>query len=202
MLEISNPNSVSQVVEVLAKGGLAVIPTDTVYGIAALGSSEVGREKLLNIKPRPDSKPISFLIDETLAKTPELEILVKLNQESKDLMAKHWPGALTLVFNKTQIGKDSEMFATTLKAFGGDTVGLRCPAHSWLQEVIKITGPLATTSANLHNAHTPKNLKELSPEIAQLADIICDGGELSKVASKVIDVTGEESKVLRDSALK
>lgn len=212
-------DSIKQVAEILKNDGLAVIPTDTVYGITAIGSSPTAREKLLNLKPRSNT-PIGFLIADIENENFKLEDLFELNQESKNIMAEHWPGALTLVLKRTQLGKDSPIFAggqgssfdisgeisgfdiSGDLSFGGETAGIRCPDHPWLRELIRTTGPLATTSANLHKVSVAQDIESLAEEICQGVDVICDGGSLAAVASSVIDMTGEKPEVLREGTIK
>lgn len=203
-------DSIKQVAEILKNDGLAVIPTDTVYGIAAIGSSPTAREKLLNLKPRSNT-PIGFLIADVENENFKLEDLFELNQESENIMAEYWPGALTLVLKRTQLGKDSPIFAGGQGSpfdisgdisFGGETAGIRCPDHPWLRELIRITGPLATTSANLHKVSVAQDIESLAEEICQGVDVICDGGSLAAVASSVIDMTGEKPEVLREGTIK
>ena len=195
-------NKIEAVAEILLNDGLAILPTDTVYGLAALGSSPTARARLLALKPRPKSHPIAFLIS-----SPEdikrLGVNLNIKMDLMDLISEHWPGALTIVFERSPLntpGEESkgtadesivadESIAAGEAEFGEHTVGIRCPDYPWLNQLLALTGPLAVTSANLHNLPVPASIQDLDSQIMNGVDIIVDGGELSKTPSTVIDLS-------------
>ncbi len=190
----SQPNSIAQVADVLLAGGVALVPTDTVYGIFVRGKE--GRKKLLSVKPRSNDKPISFLVPNG----SDLSGVVEISKLGYELIEKHWPGGLTIVFSKVKQPPDEymvETFGGDDPAFGGNTLGVRCPNHEWLLELLEITGPIAGTSANVSGQKTPLEIKDLDEQIRQSVDIICDGGALSDTASTVVDLTADSLKILR-----
>ncbi len=133
----------------LRAGGVVLIPTDTVYGLAALSAAAV--EDLFVLKGRPVDRSVAVLV----ADRPAAESLATSVPEAlADLMDRHWPGPLTVVLPRPQASGPR---------LGGDaeTVGVRCPDHSWLRRLLAEVGPLAVTSANRHTTPTP-------PEAAQV----------------------------------
>ena len=161
-------------------GGVIIFPTETVYGIGTLASNGKGIKRIYEIKKRSPDKPLQILIaDLKQAESLALDISPK----ARELMKKHWPGPLTLVF----------------KARSGGTVGIRMPKHDWLMKLIKETGPLAATSANLSGESEPVSVQEVKIE----ADLLVDGGKCKLgESSTVLDVSVDPPLILREGKLK
>ena len=133
----------------LRAGGVVLVPTDTVYGLAALSAAAV--EDLFDLKGRPADRSIAVLVaDRSAAESLAESVPAPL----AELMNRHWPGPLTVVLPRRQASGSR---------LGGDaeTVGVRCPDHPWLRRLLAEVGPLAVTSANRHATPTP-------PEAAQV----------------------------------
>ncbi len=176
-----DPALVEQLATALRTGGAIVLPTDTVYGVAALPSVPGATARLFALKGRRPDTPLAVLVaDESAARaisdlwTPGLERLV----------ARFWPGPLTLV-----LGRDVSAGSWDL---GGDprTIGVRCPAHPLVRAVAARVGPLATTSANAHGQPTPTTAAAAAATLAGPVAAIADGGPLGAAASTVVDATG------------
>ena len=122
----------------LRAGGVVLVPTDTVYGLAALSAAAV--EDLFDLKGRPADRSIAVLVaDRSAAESLAESVPAPL----AELMNRHWPGPLTVVLPRRQASGSR---------LGGDaeTVGVRCPDHPWLRRLLAEVGPLAVTSANRH----------------------------------------------------
>lgn len=147
--------------EVLQDGGVAAIPTDTVYGLAAVASETEAVAKLAAMKGRSKSQPIAVLV----ADAAQAEELVgELSAEAMALMDAFWPGPLTIVLpaaegtaNVAEVLSGSEMAGTAAAdttmagtAAAATTIGIRCPDHNWVCELARRVGPIAATSANQH----------------------------------------------------
>ena len=135
-------NNINDIVEILKKGGVAIFPTDTVYGIGALPNKESLR-RLYKMKKRDFSKKIIALIDNP----DKLKVLTSETEENIDSIKKvieeYWPGELTIIF------KANEMFTEKFDD-GLKTVGIRIPRNKTAIEIIKNTGGIVlTTSANI-----------------------------------------------------
>ncbi|MFA4905521.1 MAG: L-threonylcarbamoyladenylate synthase [Candidatus Margulisiibacteriota bacterium] len=175
-----NNESLKKAHEVLMSGGIVIFPTETVYGIGTLASNEKGVKRIYEIKKRSSDKPLQVLI----ADLKQIESLaLEITPKARELMKKHWPGPLTLVF----------------KAKSGGSVGIRMPKHDWLLKLIKETGPLAATSANLSGETEPISAQEVKIE----ADLLIDGGKCKLgEASTVIDVSVDPPLILREGRIK
>lgn len=165
--------------EVLAAGGLVVIPTDTVYGLAAHLFSPASTARIFELKGRPTSRPLAVLVAD-LAQACALAIF---DDEARKLAEEGWPGPLTIVLNSAkhlgQLGGD------------GETVGIRVPRHPFCLSLLRLTGPLAVTSANPSGGTTPAGVGEITELFGDGIDLYVDGGEISTAASRVVSVAGE-----------
>lgn len=159
----------------LLSGGVAIVPTDTVYGLAAHPDFPAAVEKLYSIKGRERSKPVALLVD-----SPSV-LASGASAAAQRLAAKCWPGALTIVLDS-------------------DGEGYRAPDHGWLRRLIaRCGGALRTTSANLSGRKAPATLEEALAQLGGLADVAIDGGRCAGgVASAVVRAKRDGSiEVLR-----
>jgi L-threonylcarbamoyladenylate synthase len=162
---------------ILLSGGVAVLPTDTVYGLAAHPDFPAAVKRLYSIKDRAAAKPIALLAaDESAAAR-------YIGDEAAAIGAKYWPGALTLVF-------------------GGE--GVRVPAHGWLRRLIaKCGGVLRVTSANLSGRREATDAEAALAEVGLSADLTVDGGiSPGGTASSVWKVEAGGIEVLREGPVK
>lgn len=190
-----NPNAevINLAATVLRDGGIAVFPTETVYGLGALADSCFGPHELFEIKVRPESLPIPLLVETEDA----LDIWGDDVPDYAHKLAKaFWPGAVTLIV------KASERVPKDFRASDG-SVGLRSPNHEVVLELIQAAGgPLFTTSANTHGNPAPGAFDEIEPRIISHADIVLNGGETEhQVPSTVVLCTGPEPVIVREGAV-
>lgn len=180
----------SLAVAAIGNGKIVGLPTDTVYGLAVDAFDGAAVAGLYQLKGRPVSKPISLLVD-TLDRAAELAVLPP---SASELVAKHWPGPLTVVV-RTRV---------SLPDWVGDsaasTVGLRIPAHKTALALLRQTGPLAVTSANLSSQATAVD-NVAAEAIFGAAVAVYLEGTGGGVASTVIDCTGSEPQILRAGPL-
>jgi len=172
----------------LSRGGIVIIPTDTVYGLAALASDGAAVEAVFVAKNRPTDRRVAVLV----ADTSQAESLVSASTEF-ELLAEHfWPGPLTLVVPRSP---DAPTAA-------GDraTIGVRCPNHRFVVEVCRHVGPLATTSANSHGEPSATRAVEASLMLPDVP-LVIDGGSCPGVASTVVDLCGRRPVVLREGSI-
>src|SRR6202011_3033684 len=163
----------------LRSGGVIAFPTDTVYGLAAAADDEVARRRIYLIKGRPVGLPLILMA----AAESQLEGFVHLDNRAEAIIRSWWPGPLTVI----------------LHAKGGGTLGVRIPKHDVALELLRATGPLMTTSANLHGKDPAMTAgdAELPGVMAVLDGAVAPGG----IASTVLDLTGPEPHVLREGAI-
>jgi L-threonylcarbamoyladenylate synthase len=182
-------SALARVVEALRHGGVVVVPTDTVYGLAVATAVPGATATLFEIKGRPASVPLAVLVD-SLEQAGEL---CDPPTPPVHRVVEHlWPGPLTVVLRRAARSAALEL--------GGDgsTVGIRCPDHAFVRAVARQVGPLATTSANRHGEHTGVTAGDVAAALAggDLA-LIVDGGTCAGLASTVIDGTDPALPVLR-----
>jgi L-threonylcarbamoyladenylate synthase len=172
----------------LRKGDLAVIPTDTVYGLAADAFSPPAVTDLLTAKGRGRQMPPPVLVGTVRAATALVEDLTEFG---KDLMDEFWPGGLTLVMRANR----------NLVWDLGDTKGtvaVRMPLHELTLELLKQTGPLAVSSANRSGAPPATTAADAEAQLGEAVAVYLDGGPCSgDVPSTIVDLTGVVPKLLR-----
>jgi tRNA threonylcarbamoyl adenosine modification protein (Sua5/YciO/YrdC/YwlC family) len=165
----------------LIRGGAVVaFPTDTVYGLGAAADDEVAQKRIYHIKGRPVGLPLILMV----AAESQLENYVHVDSRAESVMQRWWPGPLTLI----------------LHAKGGGTLGVRIPKHKVALGLLRTSGPLMTTSANLHGRDPAMNADEAAALAGVMA--VLDGGAApGGAASTVVDLTGQEPHVLREGAI-
>ncbi len=182
-----NPDAglIRQAAEIIVKGGLAIIPTDTVYGIAANMLNKAAIDRLYQIKQRPKDKPFSLLIDK---KDAIENYAVAIPVAAYKLMDKFWPGPLTLI----------------LKSKNGGTIGLRMPDSQVALRVISFAGvPIACPSANLAGKKAPTDFPEAIRDFSGIVDMAVDAGRIALgIESSIVDLTVEPLLILREAAIK
>ena len=155
-------------VAALRAGRAVILPTDTVYGLCALPEHE---DVLFELKGRDRSKPVALLaaeVEALVAAVPGLD---------PSLLERYLPGPYTLVVG---------------------AVGVRVPVlPPAAAEVVRAVGVVAATSANLSGRPDPRRVEDVPEEIRAACGAIVDAGELPGVPSTVIDLTGDEPRVLR-----
>ncbi len=177
-----NEATLAEVAQCLMHGGVVVIPTDTVYGLAAHPQFPNAVARLYTMKARDRQKPIALLASDVSAVE---RFGATLSSQAKEL-AQHWPGALTLVL---PVGETEE--------------GFRVPGHTWTRQLLAACGGvLRVTSANLSGAQPATDIPQALAEVGLTADLVVDDGvSPGGVASTVVRVCAEEVSILREGAI-
>lgn len=179
--------------DLIKDGFLIAVPTETVYGLAGNGLDENAVKDIYEVKGRPEVKPLSLMVagSEDIDKYCE-----DIPQQARFLAERFWPGPLTIVL------KSKDIVPEIVRA-GGKTVGLRCPDHEKTLNLIRLTGlPLAAPSANPSGAESPKSAERVRDYFEGSIAGIIDGGECAiGKESTLIDMSGDEYKILREGAL-
>lgn len=164
----------------LGLGDVIVMPTDTVYGIAANAFDTAAVGKLLAAKGRDRSAPPPVLI----ANTAALDALAsEVPDVIRELVGKFWPGPLTVIL-PAQPSLQWDLGETH------GTVALRIPANDYALELLRETGPLAVSSANKHGEPAPGNAQDAVAQLGDDVKLFLDAGEVGGEASTIIDATG------------
>jgi L-threonylcarbamoyladenylate synthase len=183
---------VEDAVVAIRMGNLAVIPTDTVYGLACDPYRREAVERLAKVKGRSADQPIAVLAtsDDVL-----FDVLPELDGRLRFVVSELLPGPYTLV-----VPNAAGRFPW-LAGSRPDTLGVRVPdvrgvAHTLLETL----GAVAATSANVHGGDDPCCIEDIPPDMASAA-VVVDGGELPGTPSTVLDLAGPEPTVLREGAV-
>ena len=181
----------SKISEVLNNGGVIAFVTDTVWGIGCLPESEKAVKKIYELKHRDGNKPLILMSHDIY---PFLKYTKPLCKRAHQLMKEHFPGALTLVVEKSELTPD---YITS----GFSTVGIRLPDNEVFQDICKCVdgGVLATTSANISSCPPALNYDEAIEYIGDLVDYVVDdyGLKAKGMASTVVGVSDDVVKVFR-----
>lgn len=186
-IAIDDPRAVPLVASVLLDGGVVVLPTDTVYGLAASPDDPEALRRLFTLKGREADVPIAVLC---ASAGQALSLAGTVNAPAALLAARHWPGPLTLVLPR---GGDLEWDLGEPRT----TIGVRCPDHDLVRAVTGDLGPIAVTSANRHGEPTPTTAEAAAGSLTGPVDLVVDGGTLAGNASTVVDATVDPVRVLR-----
>ena len=170
---------------------LVAFPTDTVYGLGTLAFDGPTVLKLYEAKGRPPEKAIPILI----ADVSDLDqITIQAPEIAYRLMQQFWPGALTLVLPKhPRVPREVSSTAT---------VAVRMPDLDLTRALLRLTGPLAVTSANRSSGLNPCTAQEVLAQLNKRIDAVLDGGATpGGVPSTVLDCTQTAPRVLREGAI-
>ena len=186
-------SEVGQAIAALRRGELAVIPTDTVYGLVANAEDPRAAEALYAAKGREARQPTAVLfasLAELLARVPELPA------SGAAVARALFPGPLTLVV------PNPGLRFRWLNQERPEALGVRVPDVAGPgKDVLDALGALVATSANLPGGRDPRTLADVPQELVAAAAATVDGGGLGGAPSTVVDLTGPEPTILREGAL-
>jgi L-threonylcarbamoyladenylate synthase len=173
----------------LAAGGLVAFPTESFYGLGADALDPAGIARVFEVKGRPEDKPLLVLVDSIDMVT---ELTTKIPDGARVLMARHWPGALTLVL------RASARVPAGLTG-GTGTVGVRLPGHAVARALVAaVARPVTAPSANPTATPPPRTAADVRGYFDGRVDLILDGGTTPGGAgSTVADCTVWPPRILR-----
>ena len=185
-------NSIQLASRSLLNGLTIILPTDTVYGIAALAEDEKAVEKIFKIKKRPKSLPLIIFVKSI----KDAAKIAKFSPLDMVLAKKLWPGPLTLILKKKKS-----------KIYNGDKrlskIGIRIPKNNTVLALLnKIKKPLATTSANLHKERNTRKIDNLNILENKNIDIAISSSEkMSFKESTLLETSCKEVKIIRSGQI-
>jgi L-threonylcarbamoyladenylate synthase len=192
VIKSDNPVALQHAVDVLSNGGLVVFPTDTVYGLGALPTKDEYIERLYVVKGRESTRAIAILLNSS---TELNNISILPNDKAQKLANKFWPGPLTLIVPRHPDLPDA--------LSPNQTIGVRVPDHDIALELLRMTGPLGVTSANISGRENTNSVEEVMEQLDGRVHLVIDGGKSpGGVPSTVVDCTTPEALILRPGPIK
>lgn len=173
---------IERVCSVLAKGGVIVYPTDTLYALGADPQQQDAIKKLFTLKKRSSEKKVSYIFSDL----NQVSQYAHLTDTAKAL-SEYLPGKLTIIL---QSKKDA-----------GETIGVRIPDNAFCRALAATYGPVTATSANISGEKDPCTIHEILEQIPSGIAIAIDAGDLHGPASTVVDARNTAVKVLRQGAV-
>jgi L-threonylcarbamoyladenylate synthase len=182
------PSQIDAVAACLRDGGVVLLPTDTVYGLAVCPERPEAVDRLFALKRRPASRNLPIMV----ASLDDLEVLGLRRTPVMDRLAAspHVPGPLTLA-----VGFSGGPRPAWLS--DREEVAFRIPDNAFLLELLRVHGPLLVTSANGHGLTTPEVVDEILAQLAGAPDLVIDGGRLSGAPSTLVNCRVDPPKVER-----
>ena len=185
------PESLQSALDLLEQGQLIVFPTDTVYGVGCLASDKRAIDRLYTVKDRAFTKAIPVLLGDV---ADLQKVTSHVGSVAHRLASRFWPGPLTLVVLK------NPKLPGNLSPY--PTVGVRMPDHPTALELLRLTGPMAVSSANLSNQPSARTAAEVLAQLGGRVPLIIDGGPTpGGVPSTVLDCSQAQPQILREGPI-
>jgi L-threonylcarbamoyladenylate synthase len=163
-----------EIADVLRAAGVALLPTDTIYGLHALAMNEAAVARIRSMKERDDHKPFVII-------AASAEQLEQLGATIPDVLRQLWPAPLTAIL-----------------ASGETTIAARVPDLAWLRALLSRTGPLISTSANRSGEPPITTPEMLAQDLFGALDAVLDAGPREGQPSTIVDFTGAEPRIVRE----
>lgn len=174
---------------VLGRGGLAVVPTDTVYGLAADAQDAAAVSRIYELKGREAGKALVLMV---AGREAALELALEEERESLFRLGSLWPGPLTLVFEAVDDPLVRNLAPSSRR------LGVRVPANPFMLRLLELAGPLAVTSANPAGGREPTSFAEVEESILAGVEVAVDAGKAgSGKPSTVARLSGDVVEILR-----
>jgi len=193
-IEPATQTSIQQAAKVLAGGGVAAFPTETVYGLGADATNAEAVLRVYEMKGRPRFNPLIAHVADIEA----AEAHGHFNAAARKLAEAFWPGPLTMVLKQR-----SESDICDLVSAGLETIALRVPENEIARSLLRAAGcPVAAPSANKAGHVSPTTAAHVEADLGEEPDIILDGGDTALgLESTVVDLSGPEPLLLRPGGI-
>ena len=181
----ADPAHIAQAVERLRAGAVIAFPTDTLYGVGARATDHAAVARLYDLKRRPPGQPMVWLVTDRA----QAERYAVVSPAAAELIARFWPGPLTLVL--PSLVDDTS------------TIAVRAPADAVALALLTALGePIASSSANPAGRPPPIDADQVIAGLGEALDLVLDGG-LCQIAqpSTILDVSGATPRILREGAI-
>jgi len=182
----ADPSHIAQAAEQLRAGAVIAFPTDTLYAVAARAGDPVAVARLYEVKERPSGQPMVWLVLDRA----QVERFAVVTAAAAELMARFWPGPLTLVL-PARVPTD------------GPTIAVRAPNHDVALTLLRALGePIASSSANPAGQPPPVDADQVMASLGDRLDVLLDGGPCRiGQPSTILDLAGVTPRILRQGAI-
>jgi len=176
----------NEIAKVLREGRVALLPTDTIYGLHAVATDADAVARITDLKGREETKPFIVLA----ASIDQLrELGISASAELLEQLDSIWPAPLTAIL---------PLSAPIAASRGASTLAVRIPELAWLRDLASRTGPLVSTSANRSGEPPATSPQNVARELQNRIDAIVDGGTRDGEPSAILDLTGDEPRFIRE----
>ena len=166
----------NNLIKLLKNGGVAIMPTDTIYGMTGKAHSETVVNRVYSIRKRDPNKPFIILIGDV----DEIKkFSINISEEERNVLNKYWPGPVSIIL-------DCPSDFLEYLHRGTKTLAFRVPKPQALRDLLLGTGPLIAPSANTEKFPASENIKDAQRYFGDLVDLYMDGGSVTSKASKII----------------
>ena len=182
----ADPSHIVQAAERLRAGAVIAFPTDTLYGVGARAADPAAVARLYHVKRRPSEQPMVWLVTDRA----QVEQFAVVSAAATALMARHWPGPLTLVLPARSLT-------------GGSTIAVRAPDHEVALALLRALGePIASSSANPAGQPPPVDADQVITGLGDALDLVLDAGPCRiGQPSTILDLSGATPRILRQGAI-
>lgn len=179
-----------EIIERIKSGGVVVMPTDTIYGLVCRADNAAAVNRLLSLKHRDNRYPPVIIIG---SPTDLAKLGIKLTARQKNIIKKLWPGPYSLILPCS--GKKFNYLHGGLSS-----IAVRLPRAKWLTDFIKETGPLATSSANIHKQDSATTIEEAVGYFGNKVDMYVVSGRIKNNPSTIISLVDDNPVLVRQGA--
>ena len=182
----ADPSHIAQAAERLRAGAVIAFPTDTLYAVAARAADSVAVARLYQVKERPSGQPVVWLVRDRA----QVERFAVVSAPAAELMARYWPGPLTLVL-------------PARNRSDGPTIAVRAPDHDVALALLRALGePIASSSANPAGQPPPVDADQVIAGLGDRLDVVLDGGPCRiGLPSTILDLSTATPRILRQGAI-
>jgi len=184
-------SKIESIINIVQAGGLMVYPTDTLYGLGADPFNDAAVKKVFIAKNRPFDMPLSIAV----ADSRMLESVAVINKSARKVIEQFLPGPLTILLTKKPSLSD-------LLTSGENQIGIRIPDHPFALKLIKMVGPITSTSANIHSHVNPVDVDMAKKDLGDIVDMYIDCGKTKfAAASTIVDISEDEAEIVRSGII-
>lgn len=190
LVQADDPDALREATSVLDDRGLVVLPTDTLYALAADALDEEAVLEVFRVKGRAADQALPVCV----GGFEDVGHVASPNALARRLAQRWWPGPLTLVMR-------AKPWMPEAVTAGGETVAVRAPGHAFARALATRFGPFTVTSANRSGEAAANDVRAARDALGNAVRLYVDGGTLLGVPSTIVDCTGDTPRVLREGAV-